>query len=580
MKFNNMQPNARIFTKAKSMMRCVTKIDCMTKAETIMRLQLDSNTSICSISLINSMKASAIALSLSLMTACGGGSGDTPKGPLVTETSTAGAATAGANTPGAVTSGADTPGAVTSGTATSGTATSGAYTAGTVTAGADTAGTATSGTGTSGTSATGTTTVGVTTSGTSTSGASTPELPQIIPTDEVRPFRPDSRYANVLKTCALIDYRTPCTLSTLPYIGHETENPTVEDILSRTLVTHDWMGVRLEELLTALPDDMLKLFRPVTSVLIGSEVRPSSFSSARGRMKIDAQHLWLSLNEKLTVSTEEDYRSNFGADLQFVSYWRIMRGEDYAVPYFSLTDESERVLEDILILAARPLYHELAHANDDLRPEDINLLSLDLTPAEAVEEYVDNGVAQRLYEDPSLTALNSDLYELARVRYADDPPTGFARNVQPGYVGSAFSNEGKQTFYGYYTIYEDVATLFAQAMLKFHFDVETHLGVTNKPQNHPDADCDEYLVAWGSRNRLAAPLVAARAKWVVEQIIEPSAELDEFFAYGLGDDAPLRVGDNWCDARFADPLIANARQRQALDNTDVLDIERKLFKNH
>lgn len=441
-------------------------------------------------------------------------------------------------------------------------------------------------TGNNNTSTTETSSSQSTASDSATQTSSIPEYPQIIDTDQVKPYRPTSPYADVLRTCALVDYRTPCKLSTLPYIGYNNENPTVEDILNRTVVTHDWMGVRLSELLTALPADMLKLFRPVTTVVIGSNVRPSSFSSSRGRMQIDAQHLWLSLEEKTTVSTEEDYRSNFGADLKFVSYWRLVRGEEYAVPFFSLRDSSERKLEDILIQAARPLYHELAHANDDLRPEDINAVSLELTPAEAVDQFEDNGVAYRLYQDASITVQNSDLYSLARVRYRDNEPTEFEKTVLADYVGSLFANEGKVSFYGYYTIYEDVATLFARTMLKYHFDVETQLGVMNKPENHPDAECKEYKVAWGSRNRLAAPLVAARAKWVVEQIIEPSAQLDAFFANSadgntVGDDTPLRVGDNWCDARYINPVeIAESTQQQRSRNTDVISIERELFRDH
>jgi len=364
-------------------------------------------------------------------------------------------------------------------------------------------------------------------------------------------------------------------------IERRAKNPKVEDILNRTLVTHDWMGERLGELLTALPKDMLKLFRPVTTVVIGSNVRPSSFSSSRGRMQIDAQHLWLSLAEKTTVSTDADFRAGFGADLKFVSYWRITRGEEYAVPFFSLQDSSERELADILVQAARPLYHELAHANDDLRPEDIDKVSLDLTPAEAVNEFFENGVAYRLSRDTSLTALESDLYGLADVRFRDDLPNEFQRNVLPDYVGSQFGNEGKVIFYGYYTIYEDVATLFARAMLKFHFNVDTQIGVLNKPENHPNAACEEYKVAWGSRTRLAAPLVAARAKWVVEQILEPSAEIDEFFANAVGEDTPLRVGDNWCESRFADPVVvSDSAQRRRINNSDVLSIERELFRNH
>jgi len=43
-----------------------------------------------------------------------------------------------------------------------------------------------------------------------TNNPSLPEYPQIIATDQVRAYRPTGPYAAVLKTCALVDYRTPC----------------------------------------------------------------------------------------------------------------------------------------------------------------------------------------------------------------------------------------------------------------------------------------------------------------------------------------------------------------------------------
>jgi len=390
------------------------------------------------------------------------------------------------------------------------------------------------------------------------------ENPQIVPTEQVSPLRPEGPYAGVLKSCALADYKSPCKLSTLPYIGHDTQSPTVEDILNRTLVTHEWMGRRLGELLQALPQDLLGLFRPVTSVVIGSEVRPSSFWPSLGSIRIDPAHLWLTVEEKRTVSTAEDFRSEFGTDLQFVSFWRMMLGDEYAIPYFSLEDSSERTLQDILINLARPLYHELAHANDDMRADNIAGLSLDLTPWEAIVENWADAIAPNLYADQSLTVTESELYELV----AD-------------YVGSVFANEGKATFYGYSTIYEDVATLFAQFMMKYHFGIETHVAFMNKPEGYPDAECKEYLIAWGSRNRLVAPLVAERAKWVVEQMIGPSADLDDFFANRMGEDVPLRVGDNWCDSRFSDPVIAaNRGLDTGVDNAELLRREKEMFRNH
>ena len=404
----------------------------------------------------------------------------------------------------------------------------------------------------------------------------------LIPTEEVRPYIADGPYADVLKECALADFEDTCKLSTLPYIGHDTTNPTIDDILNRTLVTHDWMGMRFGELLQALPADMLTLFQPVTSVILGSDVRPSSFSSS-GLMRIDPWYLWLTVEEKKNISRDRDYRSNFGAELQFVFFRRYMKGDEYAIPYSSLEDTNERALSDTLIAAAGLLYHELAHANDSMSPQNIKNLSLELTPREAAELYFDERVSAKLYADESLTKLESELYELARVRWRDASPTNYQKTLQADYVGSVMSGEGKSQFYGYYTVFEDVATLFEQIMVKMHFDTETHVGFMNKPADHPDAKCEEYIVDWGSRNRIAAPLVLNRAKWVTEQMLGPSAALDEFVASQAGQDTPLRVGDNWCDSRFATPLTIAGKSRKnqiTVSDEDLFKHERRIFRHH
>jgi len=405
----------------------------------------------------------------------------------------------------------------------------------------------------------------------------------LIPTEEVRPFIADGPYADVLKECALADYEDTCKLSTLPYIGHDTTNPTVDDVLNRTLVTHDWMGVRFGEFLQALPADMLNLFQPVTNVILGSDVRPSSFYSSSGQMKIDPWFLWLTVEEKKNISRDRDYRSNFGAGLQFVFYRRYMKGDEYAIPYSSLEDTNERTLEDALLPAAAVLYHELAHANDGMNPGIIENLSRDLTPGEAAELHFDETISVRLYADESLTKLESELYELARIRWRDATPTNYQKSLQADYVGSVMSGEGKSHFYGYFTVFEDVATLFEQTMIKMHFDAESHVGFMNKPINHPDASCDEYIVDWGSRNRTAAPLVLARAKWVAEQILGPSAELDEYVSSQVGQDTPLRVGDDWCNSRFATPPAIAVRSRtnqSTVSEEAIFAHERRMDRRH
>ncbi|MEM7257598.1 MAG: hypothetical protein AAF404_09440, partial [Pseudomonadota bacterium] len=251
-----------------------------------------------------------------------------------------------------------------------------------------------------------------------------PESEQrVIPTDEIKAFVTDSPYAAVLPGCALASTEDPCTLGTLPYLGQQYLTPTVDQVMQRVVVTHDWMGVRLREMLQRMPPDLLPMFAPVTAIIIGSEVRPSAFSVSRGWIRLDPRLLWLSVDEKRTVATNDDPRTNYGSDLQFVSRTRFAIGDDYAWGWWSLTDDSERTLADIEIPLAALLYHELAHANDYVQPDKLADLGDELTPRSTFELLDEFRVSRLLYQQEELTAQRSFLYGLAGVRYFDDAPS-------------------------------------------------------------------------------------------------------------------------------------------------------------
>ena len=75
--------------------------------------------------------------------------------------------------------------------------------------------------------------------------------------------------------------------------------------MERVVVSHDWMGVRFEQLMRRMPTDLVELFAPVTAIVIGSDVRPSFYSSFRGTINLDPGFLWMSVPEKQTISVEQ-----------------------------------------------------------------------------------------------------------------------------------------------------------------------------------------------------------------------------------------------------------------------------------
>jgi hypothetical protein len=374
-------------------------------------------------------------------------------------------------------------------------------------------------------------------------------------TSQLYPYRSDSPYANVLNECAVVeDHNLACTLNSLPFIAQATPDFTRDDILNRLLVTHAWMGDRFAALLNDAPDIMIPLFGSVTSISIGSTVRPSNYWIGTGAIQLDPEGLWLSVLEKANVSTEEDYRSGFGDELQFWFFESMRSGRDAAVRYYSLTDRQERPYEDIKIPMYRLLYHELAHAVDYLPSQSVATLDPSLTPLFALLANENLFLSPRLNND--LPLYSQTLNDLGQVRYRGEAATELQKSFNPGFVGTEMVNDGAARFYSYSTEREDFATLFTQVMMKFSFDIDVYIAFVNKPVDEDDYVCSELLVGWGQKNRLADSLLVPRARWVVDTIYGSEGDFDSFFATEIGQTASMVSGVDWCTNRDG-PVIAD-----------------------
>lgn len=413
-----------------------------------------------------------------------------------------------------------------------------------------------------------------------TTGTNVPETERrFIDNEQVRLYRPAAKYSAVLKDC-IVPEDEPCTLETLPYIGQEHPNPTVDNIMDRVLVTHDWMGQRFEQVLIAMPQESLKLFVPVTAVLIGSNVRPSNYWSTYGRIQLDPKGLWLSNSEKLTISQAPDYREQNGKEMKFDTSWRMIKNGDYAWGSSRLTGDNERKLRDILLPMSQLLFHELAHANDSIQKEIFPSLLVTDTPASASNKNDANAVSTGLYDESlGLSDNASWLYAFARTRNDDDKLPEFVVDFTAVDAGAIMETEGKQTLYGYYTTYEDVATLFAHAMMRRHYGLESQIAYYDKPADEENASCDDYIIAWGSTNRTAADLVKVRSKWVMEKIMGSSAEIDDFYQT-IGAEGRLPIGVAYCRSLEVQ-MASDLRSGDAMPTMKALQAyEHSLFGPH
>lgn len=371
-------------------------------------------------------------------------------------------------------------------------------------------------------------------------------------------YKPNTTYADVLVRCAGVeDVEDSCTLTTLPIIGMQYESPSVNDIMSRVVVSHDWMGERFEQALYNLPADIRLLLRATTAIVIDSDIRPAYYTAATGAIYLDSAYLWLTPDELATVSTQEDPRAGFDDPLQFRSMWRYVKDGRYTYPYGLLEDNPGKTIDDVALLIGRLLYHELAHANDFLPPATWDYLN----PADSVYEAIvaneDNFVALRLTANDPL--MSAELTSLANVMYFGETPSNADLAMTSTEVGQLFEMDVASDHYAYATPFEDSAMLFEEVMMKHHFDIDRDVAFTDVP-NDPRY-CDDYIIGWGVRNRVGDTDVKARAQFVIGEML-PSLELSQFFQ-----DLPapqfMTPGSNWCDSLSYSAPVASQQQKVA-----------------
>ena len=138
-------------------------------------------------------------------------------------------------------------------------------------------------------------------------------------------YNANSPYADDLVQCVYSNsLSSSCTLSKTPLLAEEVKGssiaPSVEDIMDRVVVSHQWMGDRFKEFLTNNDnnDDIKMLLRATTAIVIAYDVRPSFYWAATGAIYLDAENFWLTPQERDTINEAPDFRAAFGNDLQFV----------------------------------------------------------------------------------------------------------------------------------------------------------------------------------------------------------------------------------------------------------------------
>ena len=355
---------------------------------------------------------------------------------------------------------------------------------------------------------------------------------------DARAWVSDSPVAEVLVACVDFD-REPasCSIGKLPPVGLDVGIPSVEALLERLVVSHDWMGERFAEIAADFPDDLLSVLGSTTAIVIDADVRPSFYSAATGAIYIDPAYLWLTPEEEETISDEADYRSGFGNDLLFVPFSNYLDGEDLA---FSRGGADSRTFLQRSRAVSALLFHEGAHARDFMPLQAMDELDSGQTFMDEVERFADRRPSMRLARE---FPLDSEVWSgLADVLYRGKSANGQQRSLDAAAAGRAFEEDSANDPYAYSTVEEDLAMLFEATMLRRNLDLVRRVGMATKPEGE-STSCADYRVGWGVHNRLGTPSVRARAQRAAELILGRS--LNDFFE-SLPLATPMEPGGNLC----------------------------------
>lgn len=362
-----------------------------------------------------------------------------------------------------------------------------------------------------------------------------------------------------------------CRLSELPLLGQQAANPSVEQILQRLVVSHDWQAEVFERFLREQdPEgDFRRMLAATTAVVIGSRIRPAFYWSATGAIYLDASYLWLTPEQRDTLSEAPDPRSAYGLDLQYSSPWRYVKDNQHATPARPVAARQSRELAEIRVELGRLLYHELAHAGDFLPPRAQPFLDSSRRVYEAVPTTTPSQQLQQ-----QLPFFSQEMVGLGRVLFFGDASTAAQRAYTPSDIATLFGQDRVNDDYAYslpsgQTVpREDAAMLVEEALVQLRYGVLRDFAITPRiPEGGSSADA---IVVWGQRGRIGEAALRPRLQLVLGELMPwlPASELAR-----LQPPLQLRQGLSW--GQNLDQSAVAANRPRALRPAE-LEREREL----
>ncbi|MBB5204819.1 hypothetical protein HNQ51_002133 [Inhella inkyongensis] len=335
-----------------------------------------------------------------------------------------------------------------------------------------------------------------------------------------------------------------CTLSRLPLLAQETQGqlPTIDQVMNRVLVSHDWMGANFRRFLEAhdTHGDFRRMLMSTTAVVIGAQVRPSFYFGVTGAIHLDADNFWLTPEERDTINEAPDYRGAFGRELQYDMLWRYTKSNASIYSYYDPNQRVSRPIADLLAEAGPLMYHELAHALDFVPPATYGALNGSKTLWGTIEPRYNANQLVSDHAEGQYPLRSAEMKSLGQVKFQGVKATAAHNAYTPEQIISFFAPDLATDEYAYSSPNEDAAMTFEEVLLARRLGYRRDVAIT--PAIQASDTGRTIMVRWGQRGRIGDTRMHARARLILSEMA-PWFDLTEIGL--LPAPTPMRAGESW-----------------------------------
>jgi hypothetical protein len=380
----------------------------------------------------------------------------------------------------------------------------------------------------------------------------------------VYPYQNGSPYANDLVPCTYAAGQRNdnlCPLSRLPFLAQQNGGapPTVEQVMDRVLVSHDWLGRNFETFLRTqdAQGDFRRMLMSTTAIVLGAQVRPSFYYAATGAIYLDGDNFWLTPAERDTVSEMPDFRSDFDRDLAYSGVWRYVQNNQSIFVFF---DPRARVTRDATALlheAGWLMYHELGHAVDFMPPSQYGALNSSLSAWGNIAPRYSAGQLASDALSAQFPLTSAAMRGLAQVKFFGASADATQRAYTPNQVASFFGGDIATDEYNYSTTREDAAMTLEELLMSRRLGIQRDMAITDKITAATTGGT--LIVRWGQRGRVGSSTIKPRARALAQALVPwfNASEVDNLPA-----PLPMRAGESW-NANLALPAPPRVAPREA-----------------